>query len=76
MPTYVYEREDKSRFERFESMHDNALTACPDTGLACHRVPQVGGGVRFNGTGWPGIEASKDYVKVHVDKDGKWHPRR
>lgn len=76
MPTYVYEREDGSRFEEIESMKADPLTTCPATGQPVHRVPQSGGGVRFMGTGWPGIEANKDYVKVHVDDNGKWHPRR
>jgi hypothetical protein len=44
MPVYVYRRSDGSTFETFQSIKDEALTLCPETGLDVRRVictPQV-----------------------------------
>jgi len=52
MPTYEYKREDGSVFEVFQSMNDDALTNCPDTGQSVKRMISGGGGVVYKGTGF------------------------
>lgn len=51
MPTYVYEREDGSQFEFVQSITEESLTECPDTGQKVKRVIQPVGTV-FKGSGW------------------------
>ncbi len=43
MPLYVYKREDGSEVEIQHSIHDEALTACPETGQKMERVLQAFG---------------------------------
>ena len=43
MPLYVYKREDGSLVEISHSIHDDALTVCPETGQTMERVPQAFG---------------------------------
>ena len=38
MITYEYLREDGRVFEVVQSIKDEPLTACPETGLECHRI--------------------------------------
>lgn len=38
MPTYIYEREDGSLFELYQSMNDEKLTTCPTTGQPVTRL--------------------------------------
>ncbi len=52
MPTYEYKREDGSVFEVFQSMNDDALTNCPDSGQPVKRIISGGGGVVYKGTGF------------------------
>jgi hypothetical protein len=53
---YIYEREDGSRFEINQSMKDDALSLCPETGQKVRRVITGGRGVQM--LGWfPGKEA-------------------
>jgi predicted nucleic acid-binding Zn ribbon protein len=40
MPLYVYKREDGSEIELRQSIHDKALTVCPETGQQMERVLQ------------------------------------
>ncbi|HEX4364228.1 MAG TPA: zinc ribbon domain-containing protein [Solirubrobacteraceae bacterium] len=40
MPLYVYKREDGSEIELRQSIHDAALTTCPETGQPMERVLQ------------------------------------
>ncbi len=47
MPTYIYKREDGSRFEIHQSMKDDALTHCPDTGQPVKRVITGGQEIQF-----------------------------
>lgn len=41
MPLYVYRREDGSSVEIQQSIHDEALTVCPETGQTMERVLQA-----------------------------------
>lgn len=52
MPTYVYEREDGSRFEIMQSIREPALEICPETGQPVRRI--IAGGQHFDlrGGGW------------------------
>lgn len=63
MPTYEYKREDGSRFEIRQSINDDPLVECPDTGQKVKRVISGGGGVVYKGDGW--------YVTDYKDGDRK-----
>jgi predicted nucleic acid-binding Zn ribbon protein len=47
MPLYVYKREDGSTVEIQQSIHDDALTVCPDTGQKIERVLQAFGSAQM-----------------------------
>jgi len=47
MPLYVYKREDGSTVEIQQSIHDEALTVCPDTGQKVQRVLQAFGSAQL-----------------------------
>lgn len=52
MATYVYMYDDEQGGDTFEitqSMSDDALTECPDTGRPVRRVVTLGGGHRIGG---------------------------
>lgn len=63
MPTYEYKREDGSTFEIKQSINDNALETCPETGQKVKRIISGGGGVVYKGDGW--------YVTDYKDGDRK-----
>lgn len=63
MPTYKYKREDGTTFEVRQSINDDALEECPDTGQKVKRVISGGGGVVYKGDGW--------YVTDYKDGDRK-----
>ncbi len=47
MPLYVYKREDGSEIEIQHSIHDEALTVCPETGQPMERVLQAFGSAQL-----------------------------
>ena len=47
MPLYVYKREDGSTIEIRHSIHDEALTVCPETGQKMERVLQAFGSAQL-----------------------------
>ena len=51
MPTYIYEREDGSRFEIKQRITEDALAVCPDTGMVVKRVISAPA-VVFKGSGF------------------------
>lgn len=51
MPTYEYECENKHRFEKWQSMKDDALTECVICGSPVRRVLHPAG-IIFKGSGW------------------------
>lgn len=63
MPTYEYKREDGTTFEVRQSINDDPLEKCPDTGQSVKRVITGGGGVVYKGDGW--------YVTDYKDSDRK-----
>jgi putative FmdB family regulatory protein len=63
MPTYEYKREDGTTFEIKQSINDDALEKCPETGQKVKRVISGGGGVVYKGEGW--------YVTDYKDTDRK-----
>ncbi len=63
MPTYEYKREDGTTFEIRQSINDDALEKCPETGQKVKRVITGGGGVVYKGDGW--------YVTDYKDNDRK-----
>ena len=68
MPTYVYEREDGSRFEAIEKITAEPLDVCPDTKQKVKRIPCWQGMSII--TGWsPDKERRKDKLKKEGPKD-------
>ena len=63
MPTYEYKREDGTTYEIKQSINDDALEKCPETGQKVKRVITGGGGVVYKGDGW--------YVTDYKDTDRK-----
>lgn len=63
MPTYKYKREDGTTFEIKQSINDDALEKCPETGQKVTRIISGGGGVVYKGDGW--------YVTDYKDNDRK-----
>lgn len=63
MPTYEYKREDGTTFEVKQSINDDALERCPETGQKVKRIISGGGGVVYKGDGW--------YVTDYKDSDRK-----
>jgi len=63
MPTYEYKREDGTTFEVKQSINDEPLEKCPETGQKVKRVITGGGGVVYKGDGW--------YVTDYKDSDRK-----
>lgn len=63
MPTYEYKREDGTTFEIFQSMSDDALKTCPDTGQPVKRIISGGSGLVFKGSGF--------YVTDYKNKGSK-----
>ncbi|WP_440999979.1 FmdB family zinc ribbon protein [Fodinibius sp. SL11] len=63
MPTYKYKREDGTTFEIRQSINDDALAECPETGQKVKRVISGGGGVVYKGDGF--------YVTDYKDSDRK-----
>lgn len=52
MPTYVYRREDGTTFEIRQSIKDEPLEKCPETGQDVKRLISGGSGIRFTGDGF------------------------
>lgn len=67
MPTYVYRREDGSRFEVQQRITEDALTTCPTTGQSVTRVPSASAGLVFKGAGF----YQTDYVRPSGDAGAK-----
>lgn len=64
MITYKYKREDDTYFEIEQSIKDDALTECPDTGLSCQRVFNAqDADVLFMGKGWNKSEKLRETQK-------------
>ena len=60
MPTYKYKREDGTTFEVRQSIKDDALEECPETGQKVKRVISGGGGMVFKGDGFYVNDYKKD----------------
>lgn len=51
MPIYEYECENLHRFEKWQSIKDDALTECPDCGKPVRKIFHPAG-IIFKGSGW------------------------
>ncbi|MBI4671823.1 MAG: hypothetical protein HY741_09175 [Chloroflexi bacterium] len=51
MPIYEYECDNKHRFEKWQSIKDDALTECPTCGSAVRKIFHPAG-IIFKGSGW------------------------
>lgn len=70
MPTYEYKREDGTTFEVLQSINDDPLEKCPDTGQKVKRVITGGGGVVYKGSGF----YVNDYKNKGQNKNGSSKP--
>ncbi len=52
MPTYVYRREDGTKFEIKQSITDDPLETCPETGQSVTRIISGSAGLIFKGSGF------------------------
>lgn len=52
MPTYTYRREDGTTFTAKQSIDEDPLEECPETGQDVKRVITGGAGVHFDGQGF------------------------
>ncbi|NBC86135.1 MAG: zinc ribbon domain-containing protein [Bacteroidetes bacterium] len=59
MPTYVYRREDGTKFEIKQRITDDPLDECPETGQPVERIIAGSAGLIFKGDGF--------YVTDHKD---------
>jgi putative FmdB family regulatory protein len=67
MPTYVYKREDGTRFEIEQRITEDALEVCPETGQQVKRVITGGTGLIFKGDGF----YLTDYVRNSQNGKGQ-----
>ncbi len=51
MPIYDYECENQHRFEKWQSIKDDALTECPECGAPVRKIYHPAG-IIFKGSGW------------------------
>lgn len=52
MPTYVYRREDGTKFEIKQRITDDPLETCPETGQPVTRIISGSAGLIFKGSGF------------------------
>ncbi|MFO8232194.1 MAG: FmdB family zinc ribbon protein [Longimonas sp.] len=52
MPTYVYRREDGTKFEIKQSISADPLETCPETGQPVERIISGSAGLIFKGSGF------------------------
>ncbi len=73
MPTYEYEcRKCGYRFEKFQSMKDDALSVCPECGeQSLKRLLGTGAGVIFKGPGFYCNDYKKKCGKPAGNADGQ-----
>jgi len=71
VPTYDYECEKGHRFEVFQSMKDEPLSACLECGAPAKRVIGPGAGFIFKGAGFYATEyRSKEYQQKSKAESG------
>lgn len=70
MPTYDYKCEKCGRFEAFQRITAEPLTACPTCGGSVKRLVSASAGIIFKGSGFHTTDyRSKDYAsKAKEDK--------
>lgn len=66
MPTYVYRREDGTKFEIKQRITEDPLTECPETGQPVERIIAGSAGLIFKGDGF----YITDYKDNGSGKDG------
>jgi putative FmdB family regulatory protein len=68
MPLYQYEREDGTRFDEWQGIHDDPFTECPTTGQPVKRI--IGSPmVKFVGQDWDIHRHHRRYTLKQQDKD-------
>ena len=66
MPTYVYRREDGTKFEIQQRITEDALEECPETGQPVERIIQGSAGLIFKGDGF----YVNDYASSNRSRNG------
>lgn len=69
MPTYIYKREDGTKFEWFQTMNDDKLTHCPETGQTVKRLIVGGQQPILRGRGFYATEYSTEKHKQKLAND-------
>ncbi len=70
MPTYEYKcLECGCRFEAFQSMKDEPLTACKECGGKVKRLIGTGAGLLFKGSGFYATDYRSDSYKASAKQD-------
>jgi putative FmdB family regulatory protein len=72
MPTYLYQREDGSKFEIEQRITAPKLTECPTTGQPVKRLISPGAGLVFKGTGF----YLTDYARKDNGRESSSSPDR
>lgn len=73
MPTYEYQREDGSTFEVVQSIKDDALEVCPETGQKVKRIITGSPKVTFKGQDW---DIHRNHRRYTLGEDGDAKDRR
>jgi len=66
MPTYVYRREDGTKFEIQQRITEDALETCPETGQKVERLITGSAGLIFKGDGF----YVNDYARSDARRNG------
>lgn len=70
MPTYIYRREDGTHFEMIESMKDDPLEICPETGQKVRRVITGGQPFQLSSKGFPSEQLrNKNKLRKALEKN-------
>lgn len=67
MPTYVYRREDGTKFEIKQRITDDPLEECPETGQPVERIIAGSAGLIFKGDGFYITDYGKGDTGKRVD---------
>lgn len=67
MPTYVYRREDGTKFEIKQRITDDPLDECPETGQPVERIIAGSAGLIFKGDGFYITDYGKGDTGKRVD---------
>ncbi|MGE5550878.1 MAG: FmdB family zinc ribbon protein [Bacteroidota bacterium] len=77
MPTYDYDCSQCGRFEYFQRISDQPLSACPTCGGSVRRLISASAGILFKGDGFHTTDyRSNDYRKRAKEEGGSSEPKK